>query len=336
MQFEIPVVLFFFKREEKTVEIIKRISQVKPKKIYLISDGGRNEVETIRVEACRMKVEENINWKCEIIRDYSAENKGVFDRIGLGAIRVFSQEKIAIFLEDDNLPEISFFKFCEEMLLKYYDDNRILTICGTNYLKTYQPENNASYVFSKHMMPCGWASWSHKFLKYYDSHLSLYNDNYLRNRLKYEYTNLSLYKQDLKNVGDEYRRISLGQKPRSWDYQMTFSQRINSMYSIVPTFNQIRNIGIDAESTHGGVSTNIEMTTRFCELSTKKISFPLSHPKIVINDLEFDRKTDKIVLYPIKVRITVAISSFIKMLFRINQNDPLISSLKNKFKLVKL
>lgn len=335
-QFEIPVVLFFFKREEKTVEIIKRISQVKPKKIYLISDGGRNEVESSCVKACRQKVEENINWECEIIRDYSTENKGVFDRIGLGAMRVFSQEKFAIFLEDDNLPEISFFRFCREMLIKYNDDNRILTICGTNYLKTYEPTNNASYVFSRHMMPCGWASWSHKFLKHYDSKLSLYNDNYLRDRLKYEYTSLSLYKQDLRNVGDEYRRMLLGQKPRSWDYQMTFSQRINGMYSIVPKYNQIRNIGVDTESTHGGVSINIEMTQRFCELSTKEINFPLIHPIVVITDLRFDKEIDRIVLYPLRDRIKVTISTYIKMIFRINQNAPLLPSLKNKLKIKKL
>jgi hypothetical protein len=331
---EIPVVLFFFKRIEKTLEILNRISIVKPARLYLISDGGRNENEQIIVAECRRRIEENINWECEVIRDYSDENKGVFDRIGLGAKRVFSHEKAAIFLEDDNLPELTFFRFCEEMLIKYYDDNRILSICGTNYIKTYTPFNQCSYLFSKHMMPCGWASWSHKFLKYYDEKLLLFKDKHIRDQLKYKYMSYSLYKQDLRNVGDEYRRMELWNKPRSWDYQMVFSQRINGMYSIVPKYNQIKNIGVDAESTHGGHSLNIEMTKRFCELETRELEFPLRHPIIVTDDISFDRKINKIILYPLKDRIIVSIGSIFKFLLGINDNDPLFSTIKNKLKAI--
>ena len=134
-KFQIPVVLFFFKREDKTLKVLDKIAQVKPIKIYLISDGPRDEKEAIRVETTRAKVEGFIDWDCEVIKNYSSENKGVYDRIGLGAKWVLSQEESAIFLEDDNLPELTFFRYCEELLSRYRDDTRVLWICGTNYMK---------------------------------------------------------------------------------------------------------------------------------------------------------------------------------------------------------
>ncbi|MDP4182672.1 MAG: glycosyltransferase family 2 protein, partial [Bacillota bacterium] len=170
--FNVPVTLFFFKRD-KIIQIIDRIREIKPQKLYLISDGPRNDEEEILVNNCRRLVEESINWDCKIIRNYAEQNKGVYDRIGLGAKWVLSMEDYAIFLEDDNLPDLTFFRFCEELLETYKEDTRILWICGTNYLEEYQPKDGASYVFTKHMLPCGWASWSHKFNRFYDGNLDL-------------------------------------------------------------------------------------------------------------------------------------------------------------------
>ena len=122
-QFDIPVALFIFKRD-KAVEIIKRISEVKPRKLYLLADQGRNDEERALAAEVRRKVEESINWECEVIKNYAEENRGVYANIGQGAIWVLRREKWAIFLEDDNLPEVTFFAFCREMLEKY--ENEVL------------------------------------------------------------------------------------------------------------------------------------------------------------------------------------------------------------------
>ena len=100
--FEIPICLFMFQRKDTVLRIIERISHVKPKKIYLMCDQGRNNEEKQRVAECREAAEKAIDWKCEIIKDYASENRGVFDNIGMGAMRVFEHEETAIFLEDDN------------------------------------------------------------------------------------------------------------------------------------------------------------------------------------------------------------------------------------------
>ena len=294
--FDIPVVVFMFRRYEKTVQIIKRIASVKPKKLYLISDYGRYAEEISQVMLTRKNVEKAIDWECEVIKNYATENKGIYDRIALGAKWVLEQEKSAIFLEDDNLPEVTFFRFCKEMLERYQNDTRVLWICGTNFIKKYAPEDGSDYVFTQHSLPCGWASWGHKFLKYYDFNFSLFGDDYLRRRTQYVYGYDTLYNYDMQRVGEEAARAGRGERYVSWDYQMLWSLRVHNLYGIAPKYNQITNIGVDAFSEHGGVSFDNEMTRRVCGVETFPLEFPLKHPKAVLTDLGFEAKTAAILL----------------------------------------
>lgn len=302
-QFDVPVALFIFKRSEKAILIINQIAKIAPKKIYLIGDGPRNESEREDVEQCRANIEKAITWDCEIIRNYSNNNRGVFNNIAGGAKWVFAREKRAIFLEDDNFPEITFFRYCKELLDKYENDSRVLWICGTNYLESYEPEDGADYVFTKLMLPCGWASWSSKFVKFYDGDLNLYSDPVLLKKVSLGYKNKILLRQNLMSWEIEHERIRRGEKPISWDFQMAFSLRVHGLYGIAPKYNQIRNIGIDIHATHGTGSAKNTMVKRFCEIPTHQLSFPLKDPKVVLIDNTFERKTEKIIILPWKVRL---------------------------------
>ena len=192
-QFDIPVAVFMFKRPNKTALIIDQIAKVKPSKIYLIADGPRNDDEKADVMTCRNEVERHINWDCEVVKNYAENNRGVYQNIAGGAKWVFDREECAIFLEDDNFPAISFFQYCKEMLERYEDDTRILWICGTNYMGKSEFEDGSDYCFTKLMLPCGWASWSKKFLKYYDGQMDLYRDSICQNKVRLSYGNRLLF-----------------------------------------------------------------------------------------------------------------------------------------------
>lgn len=327
-QFDIPIVVFFFKRAEKTALVIDRIGQVRPRKLYLISDGPRNDAEAVDVYECRRRVEERITWPCEVVRNYAETNKGVFDRIGLGAQWVLSQEDSAIFLEDDNLPELSFFPFCKEMLSRYHDDGRVLWVCGTNYLRECEPEDGSSYVFTHHMLPCGWASWGHKFGKYYQGDLGLLDDQFVAHRIKLENPDKALGRQDMRNWLRERQRIVNAGRANSWDYQMSFTLRLHGLYGIVPKYNQIQNIGVDEHSIHGGTSFANIMTQRFCGLPTKPLVFPLIHPKVVWVDTAFERLTSDVIRFPIRYRFKGFLNRNIKRLFCIPEEKSLIAEFK--------
>lgn len=301
-QFDIPVCLFIFQRKDTVLRIIDRISRVKPKKIYLMSDQGRNEEEKKRVQECREAVEAAINWNCEVIKDYAAENRGVFENIGMGAMRVFSQEEVAIFLEDDNLPEITFFSYCKQMLEKYKDNDRVVWICGTNYLGKYENSSGESYMFTQHLLPCGWASWRKKYTTYYDSFFDTFNET-IKERIKPLYRNNPLYKQQMEVIQREYDRMKNGERFRSWDYQMCLSIRANDLLGISPANNQIKNIGVDAFSEHGGVTFADKMTKRFCGMDSYPLEFPLKEPQTVLIDPIYEKKIGNIILYPLDWRI---------------------------------
>lgn len=333
--FDIPIVLFIFKREHKSVEIIREIKKVKPKKLYLVADGGRNESEHQRALRCRELVENEIDWECTVIKDYAEQNRGVFENIGMGAIRVLMQEENAIFLEDDNLPETTFFAYCKSLLQKYSDNEKILWICGTNYLEHSKMNNlESDYFFSQHMLPCGWATWSSKFIKYYDAHLDLYTKENIRD-IKKRYHNNTFYKYDINRFAQEYNRKVNNEKFSSWDYQMAYSLRIHDMYGIIPKYNQIRNIGIDEDSIHGGTTNFNIMTQRFCELETMKLKFPLKHPEKVELNYEFEKKLGQIILPPSAKTFNRILIKILRKILFVPHGEPLlkrINFIKNKFR----
>lgn len=334
--FNVPVALFLFKRAEKSVEIIRRISEIKPEKIYLLSDGGRDEKEKSEVEQCRKAVEKAIDWNCEVIKKYESSNVGVYNNIAGGAKWVLLREERAIFLEDDNLPELTFFSFCEELLEKYKEDTRVLWICGTNYLQQYEPKDGSSYLFTKNMMPCGWATWANKFSRFYDGELKLWQSEYVRKRLRLEYPYKKLYYQDKYNIEYEIDALESSGRFYSWDYQMAFTMRVHNLYAIVPKYNQITNIGVDSFSTHGGSSNKNIMVERFCGLPTKPLVFPLTHPSVFLTDEDFEISIARITCDPRFFSIRSMLSRFIRSIFKIRKSESILAYVKNSFSKVKI
>ncbi len=310
--FDIPVVLFLFRRKDTMPRILERIAEVQPKKLYLLADAGRNEAEQAEALACRALVESLITWDCEVIKHYADQNRGVYKNIGEGAKWVFEREKTAIFIEDDNLPEVSFFRYAQELLEKYETEEKVLWICGTNY-HTEMP-SDTSYKFTKHLLPCGWASWRDKFLKYYDGELQNLSSlsatcKFFR---KYHPKLLSLV-QFQSVLNEKFRRKHTG-RYISWDYQMLWSVRSNDFYGVIPMCNQITNIGVDNFSIHGGNTKANVMTDRFCEVPSKPLSFPLVHPDKIAIDKKCEREIGRIICPPYKRAIIAIIGSKIKHL----------------------
>ncbi|GIU38571.1 hemolytic protein HlpA [Shewanella schlegeliana] len=325
---KVPVALFIFKRSETLERIFSKIRDYRPDKIYLIADGHRNDEEKKLVDYTRNKVEQLIDWDCQIIKNYSPENRGVYENIGGGANWVFDREDSAIFLEDDNLPEDGFFEFCEELLYKYKEEEKVLWICGTNYLKGFQSEFD--FVFTQHMLPCGWASWSHKFKRFYDGELKHFDPNN-KIELKSRYSSNALFEQDFDNFCKTKRLLSVDRKKSSWDRQVAFSLRYFDIYGVSPVKNQIRNIGVDELSTHGGNSLKKTMTKRFCELETNKISFPIKHPVDITLNVKYELETEKVILLPLTDRLLMRLASFIKPVFGVDRDESLTLFIKSKF-----
>lgn len=324
--FNIPIVIFIFRRQSGLPAIIERIKEVKPTKVYIIADGPRNEEEKNETNKCRDLIEELIDWKCQIIKNYSCDNRGVFCNIGLGAKWVFEREETAIFIEDDNLPEITFFYYCRELLERYRDNEKILWICGTNYLGKYNCTN--SYMFTQHLLPCGWASWGKKFIAYYDGYLETLEDEIHIKNYKSSYRCKALCKQQLYSINRTHYLLQNNISKSSWDYQMLFSIRSKDLFGISPCCNQIKNIGVDNFSEHGGNNWKSIMTKRFCGMSSYKLEFPLKHPQLIEKDVVYEKELDKVILQPLKERLKQKIARILKKFLGLKPYDSMAEYIK--------
>lgn len=158
--FNSAILLLIFNRLDTTQLVFEAIQKVKPPRLYIASDGARIDKlsEDSLVGDVRNYVINNIDWDCEVKTLFREENLGCKLAVS-GAISWFFQnEGHGIILEDDCLPDHSFFRFCEEMLLKYSDDERIGMISGDNFqFGGSQVED--SYYFSRYPHIWGWATW---------------------------------------------------------------------------------------------------------------------------------------------------------------------------------
>ena len=308
--FDIPVALFLFRRSETIPAIITRLREVKPAKVYLLADEGRNEKEIREAHSVRALAESLIDWDCEIVKNYATENRGVYKNIGEGAKWVFEREKTAIFIEDDNLPETTFFEYAKELLTRYENDPRILWICGTNYFTEMQ--SAYSYEFTQHLLPCGWASWADKFSCCYDGELKTFSDKQKRTAFVKSYKNKWLALWRMQMIYEECVRQKKKKKFQSWDYQMIWSIRSQNLLGIVPTRNQVTNIGVDNISIHGTVSKKQVMTDRFCEVPSMALSFPLVHPnQVSVNEMS-EKALAEIICPPHKMVLRYVVSNWVK------------------------
>lgn len=153
------VAFFIFNRPGPTREVFEKIRRAQPARLFIIADGPRTEQECILCEETR-KIANAIDWPCEVKRNFSETNMGCGKRLSSGISWVFKQVEEAIILEDDCLPDNSFFQFCAEMLEQYRDDTRIMHIAGTSAQvgnKRFNPHE--SYYFSIIANIWGWATW---------------------------------------------------------------------------------------------------------------------------------------------------------------------------------
>jgi hypothetical protein len=175
------------------------------------------------------------------------------------------------------------------------------------------------------------ASWSDKFIKFYDGELSLLRDSTIKGVIKNEYKNKLLFKHDYDKWMQVLNDIDVGKQPNSWDYQMAFTLRANNLFGIVPRNNLIRNIGADIDSIHGGVSIDNVMTNRFCEIPTSSLYPPLKHPKSLMTDPLIENLMEKIIILPLKYRLKGKFNRLLKRILRIKQDDSLTRVFKQKY-----
>jgi hypothetical protein len=272
-----PVVFLIFRRPDLTARVFETIRQAQPAKLLIVADGARNEEEAILCQQTRA-VTEQIDWDCEVLRNYSDVNLGCRQRISSGITWTFEQVEEAIILEDDCLPHPSFFSYCENLLDYYRDDERIMVISGDNFQDGNQ-RTPYSYYFSKYNHCWGWATWRRAW-----KHWHFNPETWI------EFRDTGLIKFICDDSYEEkywtqvFNTLFLEGKPNTWDYPWTFACWSQSGLTALPNVNLVSNIGFGAGGTHTFGDSHL------ANMAVEDIG-EITHPPFVVRHIEGDRYT---------------------------------------------
>jgi len=266
-----PVLFLIFNRPETTVRVFESIRNARPAQLFIAADGPRTvypEEEHICAEVRR--VIDRVDWPCEVKTLFNDQNLGCRRAVSSAVTWFFENVEAGIVLEDDCLPEPTFFKFCTELLAKYELDSRIGMISGNNFSPALY-NADLSYSFSRHGLIWGWATWKRAWNEYLTGHqlseieIDLIKANISQNRRFAEYWWKGAY-------------AAIQGELDTWDYLWGVTRYKNNFLVIRPKVNLVANIGFGANSTHTGGKADKQY-----EIS-EAISFPLKHPALMVPD----------------------------------------------------
>ncbi len=258
------VLFLVFNRLDTAKKVFEKIKEVKPKRLYIASDGHRKDVdgEQDKVENVREYVLKNIDWECDVNTLFRETNLGCGIAISQAISWFFEHEKDGIILEDDCVPCESFFYFCEELLDKYKNNKNIWQISGNGFFK--DSKTTESYYFSKLPQCWGWATWADRWEKYrFDV------SNFDCKKFK----NFSKSKEVQEYWKEVLKSLQLG-KVDTWDYQWIFVIVENKGYCIDPYNHLVSNIGISGTHINGNspfLNVNIDEIDKI--IHPKKIKY---------------------------------------------------------------
>lgn len=247
--------------------------------MYVIADGPRAHVasDAGKVAATRAAIDA-IEWPCRVIRDYASENLGCGRRVSTGIARVFAEVEEAIFVEDDVLPDPSFFGFCDELLARYREDDRVAMVSGTNALLRWK-DDVQDYHFTTLGSVWGWASWRRAW-RHYDFAVRSFEDPAVRARVATLIDNARQLAYRL----DVTRQVHDGEVD-TWDYQWSWAKVAGAGLTAVSAVNLVSNLGFGADATH-------TLHYNLVQANLPRFAAPpqLRAPAAVTVDRDFDRE----------------------------------------------
>lgn len=273
-----PVVFLVFNRPDVTERVFERIREAKPEQLFVVADGARIDRpgESEKVAATRA-ITERVDWPCEVHRNYSEINLGCGRRVSSGITWAFEQVEEAIILEDDCLPHPSFFHYCAELLQRYRDDERVMTISGDNFQRGIR-RGDASYYFSKYMHCWGWATWRRAW-----QHFAPGIDFWPDVRESGCLSAVCFDDKEREYWTGIFERVYTGEID-TWDYPWLLCIWMQSGLNALPNVNLVTNIGFGADATH----TRGELSDAV--LPVADIG-PLTHPRFLCRNADADALT---------------------------------------------
>ena len=276
MSLTTPVALLIYNRPHLTQRVFAEIAKARPQTLFVVADGARSDHpdDVARIAATR-RIIDSVDWPCEVLKNYSQVNMGCKHRISTGLEWIFGTVEDAIILEDDCLPDPTFFRFGHELLDYYRYDERVVSISGSNY-QHGQSRTAHGYYFSKYFHCSGWASWR-RVWKHFDPDMKSWPNFQAAGGL-----------QDLADnwwEADYWTRMfnsAFEGTLDSWACPWFFACWAQRGLTVIPNVNLISNIGYGDGATH-----TQKANQKVANLPTRSID-DINHPPFVVRNREAD------------------------------------------------
>jgi hypothetical protein len=236
---EAPVLLIGFNRPDTIQQVFEKIREVQPAKLYVAVDGPRhNKVGEVELVEKVKQIVQQVDWKCKNHYKYNTENLGAEVTVSNAVTWALEENDFVIVLEDDIIAPRSFFKFAQEMLIRYKNNNQIVMVSGTNPTPI-QFEDNADYTFGVYGHTWGWATWKKAWGKF-DLYINDF-DIYLKENTINQLVNNKKEKKYWQKIINRMKKGGVGNS--TWDYCWSYIRFKEQGLSIIPKVNLISNIG---------------------------------------------------------------------------------------------
>ena len=242
-----PILVIAFNRPDLLEQVLQRLREVEASRVYLAVDGARtgciDEVE--KVQACRDLVN-TIDWPCDVETLFQEENLGCGRGVSTAITWFFAHEERGLILEDDIVPDLSFFGFCTDLLDRYQDDPRVFAITGCNFVPPEAQTNpESAYRFSRVAHIWGWATWRRSWDAYRLDIAGWHRDLPPRKLWRSGGSSLS---------GALFWAMTFELMARkqvdTWDAQLVFAAMRNNQLIATCNTNLVENIGFGGDATH--------------------------------------------------------------------------------------
>ena len=230
------------------------------------------------------KIVGQIDWPCEAHQRFLDRNLGCKHAMSSAISWAFESTDSLIILEDDCLPDPSFYSYCDQLLARYRDRQEIMMISGNNF--QVGPRSDASYYFSRWAHIWGWATWKRAW-QHFDVDVASWPNVKKSGQLKTVFTDPIEYQHWSRTLDSQFAG-----EIDTWDFPWAYSIWANNGLSILPEKNLVTNIGFGNDATH---TTDPE---------SKLAGIPVSHvtevihPKTVALNHEADRYTWESIFIP--------------------------------------
>lgn len=272
--YHVPIAVIIFNRPRVTKELAEVIRRVNPEMLYIISDGPRADRpgEDALVAETRAIMEAAVPASQQK-HIYATENLRCDPRISSGLDAVFAEATEAIVLEDDCIPDLSFFPYAEEMLSRYRDASEVALV-GGSFRSHYQPKD--SYLFTARTSTWGWATWANVWQ---DFRAHKVDWRLMRDTDAWRYALNSSEQKSFMIQWDRYAQ----ERDFPWDAEFLLWMFCEKKLGTSPCVNLIKNIGFGTDATHYNQEDEI---TRWPAYS---LEFPLRHPEVIARDRRYER-----------------------------------------------